>query len=399
MEENSVNEVSLLDLMKLFKKKFKALVVIGLIFAIIGGAVGALITVIDATYSAELEVYMTPADGSDRLLYDLRSGRFAEQLLLEKNGLPAKELCNAADYAAAEEALAKMAEIRQQRIDKKEEIARYYTSDIEHQYAVLSNEYNNILNVLKMYKDAQTDGLVNDSHLAVIANYEQRLQKAEDAKKAYYDEVYSKVEDKKIQMNLELAQMTDQLKDQREEADEAVEKVLAAWRTDEEVARRVTTILKCVTYEYHKLSYFEDETTSDKNDESSESLHRGYIRIKIEVPSSALPKGIDGKEYVQELIDCYNNRIGAYAEDYLERATGVYEAKCTIVSPIVTIETTESGILVEIVKFAVIGGVAGGVLAYLYFVVQMLMQEGEKAEEKKTKKNAAAKDVTESSAK
>ena len=68
----------------------------------------------------------------------------------------------------------------------------------------------------------------------------------------------------------------------------------------------------------------------------------------------------------------------------------------------------KGGILGKVVALAlgftigaggVIGGVAGGVLAYLYFVVQMLMQEGEKAEEKKTKKNAAAKDVTESSSK
>ena len=395
MEENSVNEVTLFDLMKLFKKKLKALVVIGLIVAILGGVVGAFVTVTDAVYSAELEVYMTPADGSDRLLYDLRSGRFAEQLLLEKNGLPAKELCNAANYESAEKALKELADIRQKRIDKHEEISRYYTSDIEYQYTVLTNEYNNILNVLKMYKDAQTDGLVNESHLAVIADYEERLREAEDAKKAYYDEVYSKVENKKIQMNTELAQLTDQLTDQREKADEAVEKVLAAWRTDEEVARQVTTILKCVTYEYHKLSYFEEETASNKANEESESLHRGYIKIKIAVPSSLLPKGTNGEEYVQSLIDCYNNRIGAYAENYLERVTGAYEAKCTIVSPIVQIETTTSGIIAEVVKFAVIGGIAGVVLAYLYFVVQLMMKENEgDAEQKET---AVAVDKTDSS--
>lgn len=395
MEENSVNEVTLFDLMKLFKKKLKALVVIGLIVAILGGVVGAFVTVTDAVYSAELEVYMTPADGSDRLLYDLRSGRFAEQLLLEKNGLPAKELCNAANYESAEKALKELADIRQKRIDKHEEISRYYTSDIEYQYTVLTNEYNNILNVLKMYKDAQTDGLVNESHLAVIADYEERLREAEDAKKAYYDEVYSKVENKKIQMNTELAQLTDQLTDQREKADEAVEKVLAAWRTDEEVARQVTTILKCVTYEYHKLSYFEEETASNKADEENESLHRGYIKIKIAVPSSLLPKGTNGEEYVQSLIDCYNNRIGAYAENYLERVTGAYEAKCTIVSPIVQIETTTSGIIAEVVKFAVIGGIAGVVLAYLYFVVQLMMKENEgDAEQKET---AVAVDKTDSS--
>ena len=152
MEENNTKEISLIDLIKLFQKKFKALVLIALIAAIIGGAAGVFLNITGATYSADLEIYMTPADGSDRLLYDLRSGRFAEQLLLEENGLPAKELCNAADYETAERLLTELEVIRQARIDKHEEISRYYTSDIEHQYSVLTNEYNNILSVLKMYK-------------------------------------------------------------------------------------------------------------------------------------------------------------------------------------------------------------------------------------------------------
>jgi hypothetical protein len=397
MEENNTKEISLIDLIKLFQKKFKALVLIALIAAIIGGVAGVFWNITGATYSAELEIYMTPADGSDRLLYDLRSGRFAEQLLLEENGLPAKELCNAADYEAAERLLTELEVIRQARIDKHEEISRYYTSDIEHQYAVLTNEYNNILSVLKMYKDAQTDGLVNESHLAVIADYEKRLQEAEDAKKAYYDEVYSKVENKKIQMNTELAELSDQLSDKREEAEEAVEKVLAAWRSNEEVAKQVTAMLKFATYEYHKLSYFEKETQADKN-EDDESLHRGYIKIQLVVPASAIPEGaLEGMDYVEDLIDRYNNRMGDYVEDYLEKATGAYEAKCTVISPIVNIETTESAVIGEAVKFAAIAGIAGGVLAYLFFVVQMLMKENDEA--KAQKENAVAKGTPDSSAK
>jgi hypothetical protein len=397
MEENNTKEISLIDLIKLFQKKFKALVLIALIAAIIGGAAGVFLNITGATYSAELEIYMTPADGSDRLLYDLRSGRFAEQLLLEENGLPAKELCNAADYEAAERLLTELEVIRQARIDKHEEISRYYTSDIEHQYAVLTNEYNNILSVLKMYKDAQTDGLVNESHLAVIADYERRLQEAEDEKKAYYDEVYSKVENKKIQMNTELAELSDQLSDKREEAEEAVEKVLAAWRDNEEVAKQVTAILKFATYEYHKLSYFEKETQAEK-DEGDESLHRGYIKIQLVVPASAIPEGaLEGMDYVEDLIDRYNNRMGDYVEDYLEKATGAYEAKCTVISPIVNIETTESAVIGEAVKFAAIAGIAGGVLAYLFFVVQMLMKENDEA--KAQKESAVANGTSDSSAK
>ena len=397
MEENSVNEISLLDLVKVFKKKFKAIVVIALVLAIVGGGVGGLLAILNRTYSVEMEIFVTPADGSDRLMYNLRSARFAEQLLLEENGLPAKELCNAADYEAAEKVLNELAEIRQKRIDKSEEISRYYTSDIEHRYTVLTNEYNRILNVLQMYKNAQTDALVNEAHAATMAEYEEKLREAEQAREDYYNEYYSKVEDKRIQLNTELAELNDQLKDKRDEVDDAVEKVLATWRTNPEVASFVNTIVNCVKYEYHALNYFEEEETKEEDEEASRTLHRGYIKIKIEVPASDIPEtAADGKTYVEEIVTRFNNRVDEYVEDYLERNVGSYEAKCTVISPIVQIKDNSS-LIVDGIKFAVIGGVAGGVLAYLYFVVQMLMQEGEKTEEQK--KRAVAEGKTDSSSK
>jgi hypothetical protein len=106
---------------------------------------------------------------------------------------------------------------------------------------------------------------------------------------------------------------------------------------------------------------------------------------------------LEGKDYVEDLIDRYNNRMGDYVEDYLEKATGAYEAKCTVISPIVNIETTESAVIVDAVKFAAIAGIAGGVLAYLFFVVQMLMKENDEAEAQK--ENAVAKGTSDSSAK
>ena len=382
MEDNT-STISLIDLVHVFKKKFLKILVIAIVVAILGGAVGGVLTLLDTTYTAELEIYVTPADGSDRLLYDLRSGRFAEQLLLEKNGLPAKDKCNAADYDAAVAALNELARIRQERIDKRDEIDRYYTSDIENRYNVLENEYNNILNVLKMYKDAQSDALVNESHVEMIAFYEEKLQEAEDAKQDYYDNYYSKVVEKRIQLNIELAELSDQLTDQREIADEAVEKVLAAWRKDSTVAKQIKTILKCATYEYHSLSYFEGETKeSTDKDKVDESLHRGYIKIKLNVPASSVPDtAADGETYVQELVGLYNNRIADYVENYLEEATGAYEAKCTVISPIVEVEREPDGLLVELIKYAFIGGVVGAVLAYGYFVIQLMMKNAEKNEE------------------
>ena len=382
MEDNT-STISLVDLVNVFKKNFVKILIVGIVAALLGGVLGGVLTLTKITYTAELEIYVTPADGSDRLLYDLRSGRFAEQLRLEKNGLPAKEKCNAADYDAAVEALDKFAQIRQDRIDKRDEINRYYTSDIENKYSVLESEYNSILNVLKMYKDAQSDALVNESHLEMIAYYEQKLQEAEEAKQDYYDNYYSKVVENRIQLNTELAELTDQLNDQRESVDEAVEKVLSAWRQDPEVGEQVKLIMNCATYEYHSLSYFEGETEATDKDKESESLHRGYIKITLAVPASAVPDtATDGETFVEELVGRYNNRIGDYVEDYLEEATGVYEAKCTVISPIVNVEREPAGILGEAIKFAAIGAVVGAVLAYCVYVLQLMMKDATAGEEK-----------------
>ena len=373
MEENNTREISMLDLIKLFRNKFKVLVVVGLIAAILGGACGLLITALNITYTAELEIYVTPSDGSNRLLYDLRSGRFAEQLLLESTGLPAKELCNADDYDAALALLKELEEVRQKRIDKREEISRYYTSDIENRYNVLVTEYNEVWGRLQTYKNAQTDALVDESHIEMIRYYEDRLMEAEEARDDYYDTVYYPVVEEKIRLNIELAELTDQLTDLRKDSEEAVEKVLAAWRQNPDVGKMVKVIMSSVTYEYHMLSYFEDET-QDEDAENTEALHRGYIKIKIKVPTSSVPDTAeDGESFVQELVDCYNLRIADYVESYLEKATGVYEAECTVISPIVEIEEDPDSMIVEVIKYAVIGGVVAAVLAYAVFVLRYLL--------------------------
>ena len=162
MEENSKASVTLVDLVRLFKKKFVLLVVVALLAAIVGGALGAFLNVRATTYMAEIEISVFPTDGSNGLLYLLRSGRFAEQMLLQENGLPPKDQCNAADYEAAEKALAELAAARAQRVEKYEEASRHYVTDVEYVYKALTEEYNSVLTLLKMYKEAQAQGAAPD---------------------------------------------------------------------------------------------------------------------------------------------------------------------------------------------------------------------------------------------
>ena len=374
MEENNASVLTLVDLVNLFKKNFVKLLIIGIVVAILGGVFGGYRAMSDKSYNAELEIYVSPSENSDRLLYDLQSGRFAERLLLEKNGLPAKELCNVEDYNAALKTIEELADIRQQRIEKNEEIARYYTADIENKYNVLKTEYDNVLNVLKMYKSAQADALVNESHTEMIAFYEQKLQEAMDAKDEYYANYYSKVVENKIQLTTELSQLTDRFTDKRDEMDEAIEKVLVAWRQDPEVGQQVKLIMSCVSYEYHQL---DDEQEKKAAENSQETSYGDYIKISISVPDSSVP---DAEAFVEELVSRYQSCIADYVQYHLEESPEIVEAKCKIVSPIVDVKCVSESVIGEAVKYAVVGAVAGVGLVYVILVVRRMIVNAEKIE-------------------
>ena len=373
MEENSKSSVTLIDLVKLFRKKFKLLVVIGLVAAIIGGACGILLGAINTTYVAQIEIGVTPASGSKKLLYLLRSGHFAEQMLLEENGLPAKDECNAEDYEAALEALKKLDEIRTQRIEKRKEVSRYYISDIEHRYKELSDEYSNTLSILKMYKEAQTDALVSPTHEAMIAVYEEKLTEAEQAKNDYYDQYYAPAIDQRLKLGIELELLTDQLEDQKEETDLAVEKVMAAWRKDETVAKRVAALMKCVTYEQLIL-----EEDTGKETENAEQV-TGYIVIKIAIPASEIPSTYASKEeYVQEIQDCFETRLTDCVRNFLEEDLSVYEAECDVITPAVQFKKTPDVGIMSALKYAILFAAVAVVLAYGIFALQLVIKEEEK---------------------
>ena len=149
MEQNKVNEskgtIRLVDLLGLFVKKFKAIVIVSLIVAIIAGSLGAVLDVMDSECVAEVNVQVSPVDESDRLLMNLRSGRFAEQLLLEENGLPPKSECNAEDYEKALDAIKAFEDAREKRWNKHVENATFHMTEIENTYKRLEAEYDEAL--------------------------------------------------------------------------------------------------------------------------------------------------------------------------------------------------------------------------------------------------------------
>ena len=387
MEENSKNAVTLVDLVKLFQKKFKALIVVALLAAILGGVLGGFFTVRATTYCADMEISVSPTDDGDALLYMLRSGRFAEQLLVEKNGLPPKDQCNAEDYDAALKALEELEAIRALRMEKYEEFSRHYVTDVEHVYKALTEEYDGVLTVLKMYKEAQADALVNETHEARIAEYEAKLAEVSQKRKEYYDNHYAPPMEKKFMLETELARLTDQFVDKKKDADAAVEKVMSAWRYSDNASDRISVLTNFVTYEYHIL---EEETAKDA---AQKAAQYGYIQIKIAVPADAIPASYaSGEDYVRSLVDCFETRLADRLSALLQEDLNVYETECVMINPLVQVRRVPGDVRSAAILYGVIGAVVGVVLAYVVFVLQLAMKLQEENTAKAVQTEAVASD-------
>ena len=387
MEENSKNAVTLVDLVKVFQKKFKALIVVALLAAILGGVLGGFFTVRATAYCADMEISVSPTDDGDALLYMLRSGRFAEQLLVEKNGLPPKDQCNAEDYDAALKALEELEAIRALRMEKYEEFSRHYVTDVEHVYKALTEEYDGVLTVLKMYKEAQADALVNETHEARIAEYEAKLAEVSQKRKEYYDNHYAPTMEKKFMLETELARLTDQFVDKKKDADAAVEKVMSAWRYSDNASDRISVLTNFVTYEYHIL---EEETAKDA---AQKAAQYGYIQIKIAVPADAIPASYaSGEDYVRSLVDCFETRLADRLSALLQEDLNVYETECVMINPLVQVRRVPGDVRSAAILYGVIGAVVGVVLAYVVFVLQLAMKLQEENTAKAVQAEAVASD-------
>ena len=98
--QNQKNELDLIDLLKVLLSKIKLIVCIALIATFIGGALGAIITLLGKRdFGTQVEFYITRGASDSQILHLLASERFAEKLLLDENGLP--ENTSGAEYDAA----------------------------------------------------------------------------------------------------------------------------------------------------------------------------------------------------------------------------------------------------------------------------------------------------------
>lgn len=369
MEQNEKREISLIDLWHIFTKNFLKLIIIAVIIAIICGAWGGFANYKNYTYSSKLEFKVTPTDETDSLLYDLRSEVFAEKLLLNENGLPDKSLCNTSDYDAAVEAINAFTLARENKIQIKKELDKISTSAIELQKKYYDEEYDRVAELLKIYKTSYSESISSDeNHKAMITKLESQLKEIDANRTEFLNGEYNPVMLNKAELQDKLSLASIELEEARKTKYELVEKVLASWRTDEEIQNSIITIKNSVTYEYQ----------IDSNDKNA-TTNKGYIIITVTVDGD--------KDMANFIVDALKTHVSGYIINHIEESTSEIDVECTLISSLNESGNRMHSAIKQAVIYAVISAIATVVVVYIVLVFRWFLATEEKSKNERGAEN------------
>ncbi len=369
--------ITITDLFKIFKSKLKFLIVIALLAGIVGGAINVLSTYNKAIYTSTVSFYSTPSDPSNTLLYNMQSETFAERLLLDENGLPAKEECaNVKDYEAAVLLIKQYNELLEQKKSIYREYIEYDSSIIQHEYDVLNEKYQNLVSRLEIYKTPQTDNIVNDDHLAMVKKLEEQVEIAYEERQEYYDTVYEPYTSTVIKKYDELQKVDRQIDLVYKDMLIAREKVVAPWRENPEIKDLVRDISKSVSYEYTLLEEPKteeeilnpslSEPTVGEDGEVEETRDKAYFTVRIAVAND--------KALAELIVEKVLLRTPGYIEQYITHRNKTVGAECIVMSPYSVVESSENLSIVNVAKNAAMFAIVAAVALYAIFVVVYVLK-------------------------
>jgi len=369
---NTAKEITFGDLCRLFAGKWVLFLILALVFGFVGGAFGVVSAIDNRTYGATLTFNISDSQNSDDLLYLLRSESFAEKLLLEENGLPKKEDCDAADYAAAEAALGRIESIRAEREKLIDQIARLRVEfhPISQELSRLDTNYKNIQAILDSLRPQTDDGATEDTK-ALITQYNQKMIQAQATYEQYLENTYrpKNIEIQSLETDLELLDLD--LQEAKDAAEEPVEKVLAPWRARADVRGQIKAIIDGVTYTY------ESPLDSKASTSTTDAAHKGYIVVSLSVNKD--------EELAIRLTNSIKTQLPTFIETHIEDASEeAVKADCKLVSTFADVETPSiSYYVTESIKFAAIGAIGAIAIVYIVLVLRLLVRTESAAKKSK----------------
>ena len=350
MEENirTQEEISLAEIFKILWRKVKVLIFALVIGAIFGGSLGVLTTFNEKYYGTTVEFYVNPKKDENQINNEsqygvygaygrhvmdnmtklLGSESFAEQLLLDDDGLPTKFL---SDENRAE-IDAKIAEAGTPLAIKKSAVktaddARTAMAEAQVVYNQKAKEWEAELQIL--VAGSATVVEIETAREQCLGEAKRNLETAQDAK-----ELAELAETKAI-----------------EDANTAVEAVRALWRETELYEELIITVTESINYRY----YDEEETDVD-------DLARSFIYVNVSV--------LNDEELANDLFDQLLVMLPRYVEKNMAIPSGYIGTNCQRITRLNEVEQTNSGhMLKTAIKYALLFGAVSLVIASVVVIV------------------------------
>ena len=350
MEENirTQEEISLAEIFKILWRKVKVLIFALVIGAIFGGSLGVLTTFNEKYYGTTVEFYVNPKKDENQINNEsqygvygaygrhvmdnmtklLGSESFAEQLLLDDDGLPTKFL---SDENRAE-IDAKIAEAGTPLAIKKSAVktaddARTAMAEAQVVYNQKAKEWETELQIL--VAGGATVVEIETAREQCLGEAKRALETAQDAK-----ELAELAETKAI-----------------EDANTAVEAVRALWRETELYEELIVTVTESINYRY----YDEEETDVD-------DLARSFIYVNVSV--------LNDEELANDLFDQLLVMLPRYVEKNMASPSGYIGTNCQRITRLNEVEQTNSGYMLKTaIKYALLFGAVSLVIASVVVIV------------------------------
>lgn len=350
MEENirTQEEISLAEIFKILWRKVKVLIFALVIGAIFGGSLGVLTTFNEKYYGTTVEFYVNPKKDENQINNEsqygvygaygrhvmdnmtklLGSESFAEQLLLDDDGLPTKFL---SDENRAE-IDAKIAEAGTPLAIKKSAVktaddARTAMAEAQVVYNQKAKEWETELQIL--VAGGATVVEIETAREQCLGEAKRALETAQDAK-----ELAELAETKAI-----------------EDANTAVEAVRALWRETELYEELIVTVTESINYRYY------DETETDVDD-----LARSFIYVNVSV--------LNDEELANDLFDQLLVMLPRYVEKNMAIPSGYIGTNCQRITRLNEVEQTNSGYMLKTaIKYALLFGAVALVIASVVVIV------------------------------
>lgn len=289
-------EFSFTSIFKVFKGKLKIIIIIGLVAALLGGALGALLTVLSKKAYGNLLTFYLPTDEQNEyatILPLLESDLFLEKVLIDSteekytdsNGETETIRVPNLPFTAKDKELYKQYTFEKlQAIETINKLKVYFT-DIPYEQTQLkekltraTSDYTTAASVLNTYMSVQVPQIATDAHLKTIGSLETDLNEKAAAKEAAEREYNECIDEYRVKEKLyHDAEVT--IAESDEKLDEITAPLYEAWKMDADNSKMISLAKEGIQYSFSKRELYPDSEAKDK----AEIISSKFLYVKVEI--------------------------------------------------------------------------------------------------------------------